>query len=561
MQPDMKPEIRRELSEQDRRDVDYAKRQFEKGAPRAEIIRQIADYRSKDKDNPSEHALYIVRRASFEMKTDQDLRYAERQMEKGLGREELIQRIAAYRQDFPDPRSHAEITVARAERNLAWLRELDLDRQRIGDQLRDGVGRESVRAMLLESRMDFPEAEKYSAWAVARVSQDLRHDGDLLRLRVVTPDNAATVRTADYIRDNFQPDDRLAVLYIRKDDVGTDHVRQEIVTSREMSSPDYLERMRWMNDKGNNVYVSMNTLNEGATGRKADDIKEIRHIYLDIDHNGREGLAAVLKDSDLPKPSYLLNTSPEKYQVVWRVEGFSKAEAEKLNDLLVRRYHADDKVKDIARVLRVPDLDNRKYEIPFRVQAVRLSEGVFTRNDFKVQETMIRTNSPAVDRSKGSPDLGTPVKSQVTELASPPVSQSEKDWAFARRALARGDDPVDVKNRIMAHRQGEKRDLLDYVNRTVDKAFAVNALQRGLPEEQIQEVIRRHQVGPERHDFLDRYIENTMRQAREYAGRHEAPGEIAPTDFKVNPDVRMTDFSRESNDKTLQPSRGPEMSR
>lgn len=561
MQPDLKPEGRRELSEPDRRDVDYAKRQLENGVPRTEIIKQIAEFRSKDKDNPSEHALYVVRRASFELKTDQDLHYAERQLEKGTARGELLDRIASYRNDFPDPRGHAEFTVARAERNMAWLRELDLDRQRIGAQLRDGAGRDAARATLLDSRKGFPEAEKYSAWAVARISQDLRHDSDVLRLRVVTPDNASTVRTADYIRDNFQPDDRLAVLYIRKDDAGTDHVRQEFVTSRDMSSQDYLERMRWMNDKGNNVYVSMNTLNEDAKGRKADDIKEIRHIYLDIDHNGREGLAAVLKDPDLPKPSYLLNTSPEKYQVVWRVEGFSKAEAEKLNDLLVRRYHADDKVKDIARVLRVPGLDNRKYEIPFRVQAVRLSEGVFTRNDFKVQETMIRTNSPSVDRSKGSPDPGTPVKSQVTERAAPPVSQSEKDWAFARRALARGEDLSDVKNRIMEHRQGEKRDLLDYVNRTVDKAYAVNALQRGLPEEQTKEEIRRHQVGPERHDLLDRYIENTLRQAREYAGRRETPGEIAPTDFKVNPDVRMTDFSRESNDKTLQSSRGPEMSR
>jgi hypothetical protein len=56
------------------------------------------------------------------------------------------------------------------------------------------------------------------------------------------------------------------------------------------------------------------------------------------------------------------------------------------------------------------------------------------------------------------------------------LSQSERDWAFAKRALARGDDPEEVIRRIADYRAEEKHP--NYARYTVEKAQA--ALNRSL---------------------------------------------------------------------------------
>src|SRR4029077_14058944 len=52
------------------------------------------------------------------------------------------------------------------------------------------------------------------------------------------------------------------------------------------------------------------------------------------------------------------------------------------------------------------------------------------------------------------------------------LSQSERDWAFAKRALARGEAPEDVMRQIAEHRVANKYDPEDYAKRTVTKAQA-----------------------------------------------------------------------------------------
>ncbi|MGB6729408.1 MAG: hypothetical protein WBE74_26165 [Terracidiphilus sp.] len=51
-------------------------------------------------------------------------------------------------------------------------------------------------------------------------------------------------------------------------------------------------------------------------------------------------------------------------------------------------------------------------------------------------------------------------------------TQSEHDWAYAKRALARGDDPEIVIQRIADYRAADKDDPNYYARRTVTKAQA-----------------------------------------------------------------------------------------
>ena len=49
-------------------------------------------------------------------------------------------------------------------------------------------------------------------------------------------------------------------------------------------------------------------------------------------------------------------------------------------------------------------------------------------------------------------------------------SQSEADWAYAKRALARGDNPEQIIQRIADYRADDKADPAYYARLTVMKA-------------------------------------------------------------------------------------------
>ena len=60
--------------------------------------------------------------------------------------------------------------------------------------------------------------------------------------------------------------------------------------------------------------------------------------------------------------------------------------------------------------------------------------------------------------------------SSTRSVARDHKSQSEADWAYAKRALARGDDPEQVMRRIADYRADDKYDPDYYARRTVTKA-------------------------------------------------------------------------------------------
>jgi len=159
--------------------------------------------------------------------------------------------------------------------------------------------------------------------------------------------------------------------------------------------------------------------------------------------------------------NYTINTSPDKFQVVWRVRNISQEQAESLQRAMVRKFGGDPAATDSTRVLRLPGFLNRKYEAEFLVRAVKHADHVYQPQDFHFRTEFIETDFRP---HRQSPTF---VSTQPRQL-----SQSEHDWAYAKRTLARGDDPEEVIRRIADFRAGEKHDPLDYARRTVTKAQA-----------------------------------------------------------------------------------------
>jgi hypothetical protein len=146
---------------------------------------------------------------------------------------------------------------------------------------------------------------------------------------------------------------------------------------------------------------------------------------------------------------------------VWKVRGFTQDEAESLLHNLANKFGGDLAATDSTRVLRLPGFPNRKLSEEFIVQARHESDAVHTLRDFTIDE-----DSPETPRRFGE------AQERGRTVPSDHKSQSEHDWAYAKRALARGDDPEVVIQRIADYRADEKSDPSYYARHTVTKAQA-----------------------------------------------------------------------------------------
>jgi len=263
---------------------------------------------------------------------------------------------------------------------------------------------------------------------------------------------------SEYVRELFEPTDNAAILVRNR---GTGKTVQRIAKAETIASPEFQAWLAARNAAGSDVYVGMNPIKEGACSRTKQHLKDIRHVYLDLDRKGDESLEAIRNSNEVPSPNFVLDTSPGKHQVVWKVIGFSQDAAESLLHNLANGFGGDLAATDSTRVLRLPGFANHKLPEEFIVQARQESDAVYTLRDFTIHE-----DSPETLRHLSND------QERPRTVPSDHKSQSEHDWAYAKRALARGDDPEVVIQRIADYRAEDKADPHYYARHTVAKAQA-----------------------------------------------------------------------------------------
>jgi RepB DNA-primase from phage plasmid len=267
-----------------------------------------------------------------------------------------------------------------------------------------------------------------------------------------------TLSASEYVLALHSPEDRVAVLVRNR---ASGQTMQRILAAEAIATPLFLYWLTEQNERGADIFLGMNPIKENSYSRTKENIRDVRHLYLDLDAGGTESLDAIRSSGDIPTPNFVLNTSPEKHQVIWRVDGLDQDQAESLLRSLATAFGGDLAATDISRVLRVPGFTNRKYNEQFLVGAVQESDQVYHLQDFAAYED--------------SPDARRRPEEHSGHLRRTPLghhSQSEADWAYAKRALARGDNPEDVIRRIADFRADDKYAPESYARRTVTKARA-----------------------------------------------------------------------------------------
>jgi RepB DNA-primase from phage plasmid len=263
----------------------------------------------------------------------------------------------------------------------------------------------------------------------------------------------------DFLTRCFAPGDTIALL-LRRDN--SDPPIQRIVRLEQALESRYLSWLAYENSNGANVYVAANPLRPGSRRRTKESIAEVRHLYIDIDSDG-EGRVAVLRASDIvPAPSIVLSTSPDKYQALWRVDGFDFERQESTLKLLAVAFGGDSACTDCNRVLRIPGFLNCKYSPAHRVAVEYLGDAVSNPSDFHLDMAVL------------------PLRGIARPMKTGKLTQSEQDWAWSLSELSVGKDARKLTH-ILAQRRAGKPNPIYYAQRTVDMASARLWLLDGAP--------------------------------------------------------------------------------
>jgi RepB DNA-primase from phage plasmid len=270
-----------------------------------------------------------------------------------------------------------------------------------------------------------------------------------------------------FLKRCFAPSETIALLLRTEIPAKT---QQRVVTLKQALAPRYLSWLAHENHGGANVYVSANPLRSGSRKRTKENIGSVRHLYLDIDEDGDARLAKLRASDAVPVPSVILSTSPSKYQVLWRVDGFELVTQEIMLKKLAIAFGGDPACTDCNRVLRIPGFFNRKYSPAHSVAAEYPSDAIYSQADFRL---------PEFDEF-----VALSLSGNTRRTGSPKDSHSEQDWAWACHELSQGKDAGKLTHDL-ASRRTDKPNPLYYAQRTIDVASARQWFVEGAPIDDI----------------------------------------------------------------------------
>jgi hypothetical protein len=266
----------------------------------------------------------------------------------------------------------------------------------------------------------------------------------------------------EFLTRCFRPEETIALLLRRENPPLT---TQRIVRLEQAISPRYLAWLAYQNHNGANVYFAANPLRSGSRKRTKDNIAEVRHLYIDIDEDGGKRLAALRESEDVPVPSIVLSTSPDKYQVLWRVEGFAFERQESTLKVLAIAFGGDSACTDRNRVLRIPGFRNCKYDPRHPVTVEYPTDSAHRPDDFSLDLSALRF----------------PISASVFAATHPTHknTHSEQDWAWTIQQLSLGEDAAKLTQELTS-RRSDKPNPAYYAQRTIDIACARRSLLEGV---------------------------------------------------------------------------------
>lgn len=121
-----------------------------------------------------------------------------------------------------------------------------------------------------------------------------------------------------------------------------------------------------LNANGAGVFVTVNETD--SKGRKAENIRAVRAVFVDLDGAPLEPVKAC----ELA-PHCVVESSSGRYHAYWRCDGLPLAEFKPIQQAIAALFNGDKSVCDLPRVMRLPGFNHRK-RAPFRTRVLELRD-------------------------------------------------------------------------------------------------------------------------------------------------------------------------------------------
>jgi hypothetical protein len=207
----------------------------------------------------------------------------------------------------------------------------------------------------------------------------------------------------------FLPTDRVCLGFSS----GKEDWQNVFYTFADLSTPQVIQEITVRNVAGKNVYISMAPFAPESDKRTKENARAVRHLFIEKDKEAAETLAQIdvdVKAGLIPQPSVILESSPDKLQVIWTMDSddFLKPDGkpdivkhEREIDALQYRYQSDPAATDTARFLRLAGTVNHKYETApvVKVLSATAFPALFRSDDFKIDQKPI-TAKPEIQRDE-----------------------------------------------------------------------------------------------------------------------------------------------------------------
>jgi hypothetical protein len=178
---------------------------------------------------------------------------------------------------------------------------------------------------------------------------------------MVAADRHAPIR---FLRTLFEPTDWVAI-FLKSYEMSK--VAQRVGPVSWVQTDRFQRWLRAMNADTYNVFASVNAIALGRRTRTRDAIGAVRHVFLDADYDGSAVLARVNARTDLPQPSYVVHSSPNRAHIFWRVSGFDRRSVERVQKHLARELQTDPAATPVTQTTRLPGFFNHKRAEPHLV--------------------------------------------------------------------------------------------------------------------------------------------------------------------------------------------------
>ena len=99
-------------------------------------------------------------------------------------------------------------------------------------------------------------------------------------MTVESPIAPKSLSASEYVLALFEPTDTVAVLTRNR---RTGQTVQRITSAKTVAGEEFQSWLRRENSAGADIFIGMNPLKDGSYSRTKDNVREVRHVYLDLD--------------------------------------------------------------------------------------------------------------------------------------------------------------------------------------------------------------------------------------------------------------------------------------